>query len=128
VIVVDTSAVIAIVLAEPGHQDVSRRLLSAGEKVISPMSLVESVMVLSRTFSEPKQAIESYLQRAGITQCVVDELQARWAADAFLLYGKGRHSARLNLGDCFSYAAAKALNAPLLYVGGDFAQTDIVSA
>ena len=127
-IVVDTSAIIAVLLAEEGYGEISRRLMSDAERVVSPMSFVESVMVLSRTFSEPKQIVESYLQRAGIAQCVVDADQTRWAADAFLLYGKGRHPARLNLGDCFSYAAAKALDAPLLYVGGDFGLTDVKTA
>lgn len=127
-IVVDTSAIVAIVLRESGYEDVAMRLYATTQRVISPMSVVETTMVLSRTYSEPKLAVESQLKMAGIVQCVADADHAEWAQNAFLVYGKGRHPARLNLGDCFSYAAAKVLNAPLLYVGGDFAKTDIRAA
>ena len=85
-------------------------------------------MVLSRTFRNAKSAIDAYLQDTGIGIGSINAAQAELARDAFLSFGKGRHPARLNIGDCFSYAAAKALNAPLLYVGDDFARTDIRAA
>ena len=85
-------------------------------------------MVLSRAYPDPQTVIARHIEKAGIAICTVDAAQAEWAQHAFLTFGKGRHPARLNLGDCFSYAAAKALNAPLLYVGGDFSQTDIQAA
>jgi ribonuclease VapC len=128
VIVVDTSAIIAAILNEPSHQIVAPKLADDDEKICSVVSAVEFVMVLSRTYTDPKTILEAYLRRIGIAVCPVDEAQMRHAIEGFLLYGKGRHRARLNLGDCFSYAAAKALDAPLLYVGGDFPRTDVRAA
>lgn len=127
-IVVDTSAFVAIALEEPGRKILARKLFGAPERVMSIASLVEATMVLSRIYSDPKSAVEEQLRRGGIVLCSVDTDHARWAQHAFLTYGKGHHPARLNLGDCFSYAAAKALNAPLLYVGGDFDKTDVKAA
>jgi len=128
VIIIDTSAIIAIALAEPGFEKISHRLFAEAERFISPMSIVEATMVLSRCTSNPKTVVDENIKRAGIAVCPVDETQAEYAQQAFLTYGKGRHSARLNLGDCFSYAAAKALDAALLYVGSDFSNTDIKAA
>jgi ribonuclease VapC len=102
--------------------------MSDGEKVCSAVTAVEALMVLSRVHSDPRSMLDAYLRLTGIAICAVDEAQSRLAMTAFLLFGKGRDPARLNLGDCFSYAAAKALDAPLLYVGGDFPKTDIRAA
>lgn len=86
-------------------------------------------MVLSSRVAHLKVGgLQDALQTLAITQYSVDAQQSALAAEAFLRFGKGRHPARLNLGDCFSYALAKSLNAPLLYKGDDFAKTDIVSA
>ncbi len=127
-IVIDTSAMIAIMMDEPDNQSLAATMLTEDERVISPVTLLETTMVLSRTYSAPKAALDLYLRKATITVCALDSAQAELAQDAFLNYGKGRHAARLNIGDCFSYAAAKALNAPLLYVGDDFGKTDIRTA
>ena len=127
-IVIDTSAMIAIMMDEPDNQSLAATMLTEDERVISPVTLLETTMVLSRTYSAPKAALDLYLRKATITVCALDSAQGELAQDAFLNYGKGRHAARLNIGDCFSYAAAKALNAPLLYVGDDFAKTDIRTA
>jgi ribonuclease VapC len=128
VIVVDTSAIVAAILNEPSHKSIAPKLAGADEKVCSAMSAVECVMVMSRTYSDPRTVLETYLRRVGIDVCSVDETHMKHAIEGFLLYGKGRHRARLNLGDCFSYAAAKALDAPLLYVGNDFPRTDVRAA
>ena len=69
--------------------------------------------------------LDRVLQTAAIELRPVDELQARLAREAFLRFGKGRHPAGLNFGDCFSYALARTLDAPLLFVGDDFGQTDV---
>ncbi|MBU6296670.1 MAG: type II toxin-antitoxin system VapC family toxin [Alphaproteobacteria bacterium] len=127
-IVVDTSVIVAIALNEPGFEQLSRRVFAETERFISPMSIVEATMVLSRAYSDSKTVVDENIKRAGIALYPADEAQVEWAQHAFLTYGKGRHPAKLNLGDCFSYAAAKALNAPLLYVGGDFAKTDVRAA
>lgn len=124
-IVVDASAVVAVLFQEPSHQKMADKLDQAQSRVMSPVSYAEVTMALSRSLSDPKFVADQYLRQAHIALCGIDSTQAEWAAHAFLMYGKGRHPARLNLGDCFSYAAAKALNAPLLFVGNDFLQTDV---
>jgi len=127
-IVVDTSAIVAVMLKEPTHERLADVIARADACTISPVTLTEATMVLSRTFRNAKSAIDAYLQDTGIGIGSINAAQAELARDAFLSFGKGRHPARLNIGDCFSYAAAKALNAPLLYVGDDFARTDIRAA
>jgi ribonuclease VapC len=127
-IVVDSSAIIAAMLKEPGYERVADVIARAAACKISPVTLLEVTMVMSRTLGDPKADVATYLQQTSILLCPVDARHAELAQQAFLEYGKGRHAARLNMGDCFSYAAAKALNAPLLYVGGDFAKTDIRAA
>ena len=113
---------------EPGVEALAKRLLQDADRRISPISSVEVVMALARKYPDPTQVADTYFRQESILILPIDEDQATWARHAFLNYGKGRHAARLNLGDCFSYAAAKALNVPLLYVGDDFAKTDIRAA
>lgn len=124
-IVIDASAVVAILLQEPGYQDLAGKLQSAEARYMSPVSYAEAVMALSRSLRDPKFALDQYVRQARIVIREIDAVQTDWSVHAFLQYGKGRHPARLNLGDCFTYAAAKALNAPLLFVGNDFTQTDV---
>ncbi len=104
------------------------KLAEHADRAMSPVSYAELVMVLSRSYSQPKAAADKFITDMRINVAPVDKAQSQLAVHAFLTYGKGRHPAKLNLGDCFSYAAAKALDAPLLYVGGDFAKTDICAA
>jgi ribonuclease VapC len=125
VIVVDASAAMAILFQEHGYQELAAKLERADSCSMSPVSYAEVTMALSRTLRDPKFAADQYIRQTRITICEIDAVQAEWCVLAFMAYGKGRHPARLNLGDCFSYAAAKALNSPLLFVGNDFAQTDI---
>jgi ribonuclease VapC len=128
VILVDASAVVAILFQESGYREMAKKLDEAPARVMSPISYAEITMALSRSLSNPKFVADQFLRDAHIVLCEIDATQAEWAAHAFLLYGKGRHPARLNLGDCFSYAAAKALNAPLLFTGNDFVRTDVRAA
>jgi ribonuclease VapC len=128
VIVVDASAIVTILNCEPGYEAVVARLLHDEERRISPISSLEVVMALARKYDDPTREANAYLRQEAIAVHPIDSAQTEWAQYAFLTYGKGRHAARLNLGDCFSYAAAKALNASLLYVGKDFSQTDIRAA
>jgi ribonuclease VapC len=127
-IVADTSAIIAVMLKEPGHERLADLIARSDACFISAVTMVEITMVISRSVRDAKAAVETYLQQTSISVCSIDAAHASLAQHAFLIYGKGRHPARLNCGDCFSYAAAKALNAPLLYVGEDFAKTDISAA
>ena len=127
-IVIDTSALIAILAQEQAKVDLLARIEIAPRRVISLVTQVESIMVASRMFPDPVAAVSTTLQTMSVQVIPVDVSQSVWAVHAFLTYGKGRHAARLNICDCFSYAAARALNAPLLYVGDDFARTDIRAA
>jgi ribonuclease VapC len=128
VIVIDASAAIALLLKETAEKHIAAALAQATDRVMSPTSYLEMVMVLSRIHSQPKAVADAFLRDSQVALLPIDDVQAELAAHAFLFYGKGRHPARLNLSDCFSYAAAKSLNAPLLYIGGDFAKTDIRAA
>jgi len=128
-VVVDSSAIIAILRDEPERNDFESVLDTSSRSLCSIMTFVESFMVVtSRKTNTPPDLHLALLRSLSIDLVPTDETQALAAAQAFLRFGKGRHPARLNLGDCFSYALAKSLNAPLLYKGEDFGQTDIVSA
>lgn len=127
-IVLDASAVVALLNRESGFESIAARIVHERVRYISPVSSVEAVMALARTHRDPGQTLDAFLAQESISVAPIDLEQTILARRAFLTYGKGRHPARLNLGDCFSYAAAKALNAPLLYVGDDFARTDIRAA
>ena len=124
-IVLDASAVVAILNREPGFEQLLLRMLHEPQRHISPVSFVEVVMALARKFADPRHVPETWVKQENVQIFPVEGDHASWALHGYLIYGKGRHPARLNLGDCFSYAAAKALDAPLLYVGDDFAKTDI---
>jgi ribonuclease VapC len=128
VIVLDASAVVALLNRESGFESIAARMVHERVRYISPVSSVEAVMALARTHRDPGQTLDAFLAQESISVLPTDLEQTIWARRAFSTYGKRGHPARLNLGDCFSYAAAKALNAPLLYVGGNFAQTDIHTA
>lgn len=129
VVAVDSSAIIAILLEETEKSDFLHVLGHSRQNVCSTVTFLECVMVLSTR--APRLSLPSFakgLADFAIEQVSIDPDHGLLAAQAFLRFGKGRHPASLNLGDCFSYALAKSLNAPLLYKGNDFIQTDIVSA
>lgn len=128
-LVVDSSAIVAI-LTEESEAKVFSDLLDARPiSYCSSVTFVETFMVLSSRIANLSVAgLAAALQTLAIEQRPVDEGQSVLASEAFLRFGKGRHPAGLNLGDCFSYALAKSLQAPLLYKGEDFARTDIASA
>lgn len=123
-IVVDTSAFVAIFLQEPDADLLSRRLALAEAATMSAATYLECAMVVSR-YPDGRAALDDWLLRRGIVIDPVDHALAQAAADAFERYGKGRHPAGLNFGDCFSYALAQTRGAPLLFKGDDFARTDL---
>lgn len=128
-IVVDSSAIIAIIRAEPEHAGMLAVLNQSDSSVCSMVAFVESFMVSTRRNEDaPVELHVELLEDLGIKTVALDQEQAVLAAQAFTRFGKGRHPAKLNLGDCFSYALAKSLNAPLLFKGDDFHRTDIVPA
>lgn len=126
VLVVDTSAIVALLKSEPGWEELATRLHAAASRVVSVANWLESSLVVAGRHGDEAnlEFLDRFLQTAGIEFRPVDELQARIAREAFLRFGKGRHPAGLNFGDCFSYALARMLDAPLLFVGKDFFQTD----
>jgi ribonuclease VapC len=126
-IVVDTSAVVAILKNEPGWEHLASVLHGASPKHLSVANWVElSLVVAGRHGDTARLAhLDRFLNTAMIECYPVDESQAYLAREAFLRFGKGRHPAALNFGDCFSYALAKKLDAPLLFVGNDFFHTDV---
>jgi len=132
-IVVDASAVIAMLFGEPSSGALAARLAAEADRVISVASYIETGTVLAgRRRSDRLQAIgdlDAFLATAGIELAPTDATQARLALRARISYGRGMgHGGALNFGDTFSYALAKALDAPLLFVGNDFAGTDVKSA
>ena len=127
--VVDTSALIAILLGEPEAESLKAALSEAVEPSISAVSLFEARMVMTaRLGPAGREALDAIIVELAITVLPFDAKHASVATDAFLAYGKGRHPAGLNFGDCCAYALAQATGRPLLFKGDDFAQTDIASA
>ena len=124
--VVDTSALAAILFAEQDYEDLAERLEGAERLLLSAASLVElSMVVESRKGEEGARQIDLLLYRTQIEIVPVDAEQAEIAREAWRRFGKGRHPAGLNYGDCFAYALAKKTGLPLLYKGDDFSLTDL---
>ncbi len=127
--ILDTSAIVAIVMKEPDHEELVAKLRTAGTLGIGTPTLTETGMVLSaRLGVEPQALLDRSLRDFGVMPVPFGELHWREALDAFRRFGKGRHPAALNFGDCLSYATAKVANHPLLFVGNDFSRTDIEAA
>lgn len=124
--VVDTSALVALLLGEPQGPDIAAAFEAAGQAVISAATLVEATIVVeSRLGAEGVLRLDQLLRAAEVVTVAVDEIQARAASDAWRAFGKGRHPAALNLGDCFTYALAQVRDEPILCIGNDFARTDL---
>jgi ribonuclease VapC len=129
VIVVDTSALFAIVARERERETFINILDQTDGAQCSAVSYVEAVMALTgRSKTTAAQKVSALFEEFRIEIVAVDPILAEASVAAFDLYGKGRHRARLNLGDCFSYALAKTRDLPLLFKGDDFVHTDIVPA
>ena len=127
--VIDSSALLAIVFEEPDASIYLSAILNSDNCLVSAVSLVETSMVSLRLRSpDPIALLDDLINRSEIIGAPVDHEQALLAREAFRRFGKGRHKAGLNFGDCFSYALAKQTGEPLLYKGHDFSQTDILSA
>jgi ribonuclease VapC len=125
--VLDTSALVAILHDEPECDAFSDLLTLANDPMISAATLLECSIVQAR-FRRGLEHLDNLLLAGGIRVAAVDVALAHAARDAWLRYGKGRSPAKLNFGDCFSYALAKTTGRPLLYKGNDFAHTDIAPA
>jgi len=127
--ILDTSAVLAILQDEPERRRFNQAIEGAATVRISAATFVEvSIVVEARFGAQGLRDLDRLLELANVATESVDTVQARAARDAFSRYGRGRHAAGLNFGDCFSYALARVFGESLLYKGEDFARTDITAA
>ncbi len=127
--VLDSSAIVAVLLLEPNHEELQAKIESAPGVAIGAPTLVETLMVLSgRVRGKPILALRELLRAAEAEVIPFSEDHSRVALEAYLRFGKGRHPAALNFGDCLSYATAFVARQPLLFVGDDFSRTDIAQA
>jgi ribonuclease VapC len=127
--IIDTSAVVAILFAERDAEIYAEAIAQANSCKISAANFVEvSVVVEAQTKEAGSRQLDSFVRRAGIAIEPVTEEQAYIARQAYADFGKGRHTAGLNFGDCFAYALAKVTGEPLLFKGRDFSRTDLESA
>ena len=125
-IVIDSSALIAILLNEPEAETFAKIIASSNDAVMSAPNFVEAEMVgCSRKQIRGPNTLDKIIAELGVQIVSFTAKQSHLAIDAFLRYGKGRHPAGLNMGDCFAYALAKDYIVPLLFKGNDFSQTDI---
>jgi ribonuclease VapC len=127
--IIDTSAIIAILFGEDDAEIYAEAITRADSCRISAATFVETAVVVeAQTRNNGGRQFDAFIRRAGIAIEPVTEEQAHIARQAFIDFGKGRHPAGLNYGDCFSYALAKAAWEPLLFKGKDFAKTDVNAA
>ena len=125
--VIDTSAIVAIALNEPEAAAFERQIAADPVRLISAATVLETAIVLESRLGEPGGAeFDLWLHKAAVEIAPVDSQQADRARRAWRRYGKGRHPAGLNFGDCFAYALAVTTEQPLLFKGDDFARTDIL--
>jgi ribonuclease VapC len=124
--VVDTSVLLAVLFGEPDAGSLLETLLAQPHLHLSIGSRLETSLVAEGSrFGAPVDAVDQLIAQLGLVVVPFDDAQLHWALRGWRLYGKGRHRAGLNLGDCFSYALAKALDRPLLFKGDDFIHTDV---
>ena len=125
----DASAIIAMLGNEAEGDVFADALAAAPVRLTSPIAVWESVAGLAKEYAlsipEARRKVAEFLAAAKVTIVALREAELEIALDAYDQFGKGRHPARLNLGDCFAYACSRAYRAPLLYKGGDFVETDV---
>ena len=127
--IVDTSAIIAILFNEEDAQTYAEAITQAESCRMSAATFVETAIVVeAQTKNNGGRQLDAFIRRAAIAIEPVTEEQAHIARQAFIDFGKGRHPAGLNYGDCFSYALSKTTREPLLFKGKDFAKTDLIAA
>ena len=127
--VIDTSAVVAILQSEPASPRLIEALEATADRRMSAASLIEaSIVMLSRYGEHGESEVDLFVQRSQLDVAPVNLDHVDIARSAYRRFGKGRHPAALNFGDCFSYALAIALGEPLLFAGTDFGQTDVAVA
>jgi ribonuclease VapC len=127
--ILDSSAVVAILFQEPGHERILAALSAARQVGIGAPTLVECGIVISaRLNQDARGLLARFIEEAGVSVVALTDAHFGIAVGAWLKYGKGRHPAALNYGDCLAYAVAKVSAMPLLCTGSDFPQTDLALA
>lgn len=127
--VIDTSAIVAILFDEPEREAFDLLIAEDDIRLVSAVTRVEAAFVVEgRTGDVGRDRLDRFLSFSGVEVVAVTPEQAESVVETFRRYGKGRHHAGLNIGDCFSYALAKATGERLLFKGNDFSQTDITPA
>jgi ribonuclease VapC len=125
-VIIDSSAILAVIGKEPGYDRIVHELAASVRSAIGAPTRLEAGIVLTARFGPVgKTALARFLQENAIETVAFDERHAATALDAYSRYGKGRHPAALNFGDCCTYAVASIAGEPLLCVGDDFARTDL---
>jgi ribonuclease VapC len=125
---IDTSAIIAILFKE-AEAEAFQSIVESNPSIVTGPILIEAFMVLTgRGIENPEAELKDFIEGNNVDVLSFDQHMTALAQDAFLRFGKGRHAAKLNFGDCMSYALAKSQGVPLLYKGDDFALTDIERA
>lgn len=128
-IVLDSSAVLGVLFQEQAAQRLVDAMEGATSLVMSAANVLECTLRLApRAGLDETAKLDAMLRLYEVEIRTVDLTQLRVAREAFLSFGKGRHPAGLNFGDCFAYALARTLDAPLLFIGDDFPRTDIIAA
>jgi ribonuclease VapC len=126
--VIDTSAILAVFFGEPEAEAFTTAIASADMRLISAVSVLEAGIVVENRIGEIGGVeLDRMLQRAAIEIAPFTAEQCEIARNAYRQFGKGRHPASLNFGDCATYALAKSSGEPLLYKGNDFARTDLIA-
>jgi ribonuclease VapC len=126
---VDASAIVAIITSEADFELLETRLEKALRVITSPVTIYEAVLGIARkracSLDVSRESVDAFLQEVSITIVQIDSAIGSEAIGAFRRFGRGRHPAALNMGDCFSYACAKVHRVPLLFKGDDFNHTDV---
>jgi len=124
--VLDSSAIVAILMDEPEAESLKERLRECESALVGSPTLVECMMVLTpRMHRDSSPTVNAFLAQFGVEVLSFSTLHSEESHRALLQFGKGRHKAKLNFGDCMAYAVAKVAGTPLLFVGEDFKLTDV---
>lgn len=128
--ILDSSAVVAVLIEEPGYEEVELKMREADVLAIGAPTLVETGVVMARRVRGEvgRVAVSRFREDLDLVVIPFAETHCEAATEAFFRFGRGRHPAGLNYGDCMTYAMARIAAEPLLYIGTDFAQTDIEAA
>jgi ribonuclease VapC len=128
-LILDSSAIVAVILRERGHDRLVKAMDRATGLAVGAPTMLETGIVMVRAFDmHGRSLVSRFLRDRDVVVTPFDSRHWSVATEAFIQFGKGRHPARLNYGDCMTYATARVADAPLLFVGDDFAKTDLTPA